>query len=170
MARRWVICPVIESDVDLYHDLDTNAPTTVPHGDPAPANSRFSGRYRMRESKIETAHAGKFNVSQVIADGMSWCICNVTGPARNFADLDADPQIEDILEGNDINLGSTVNDLAWSDAKLTRIKSALESRGANFTGLTKNDLIWKFLTQALKVLSPDIVGPAGTWAVDPENP
>lgn len=135
MPIRWIINPVIETQVDgiLY-----------------------------RESKVNTlldpGRPGKtYKHSTVMPPvGGNWCLSFVRG--ASMSGLDADPQCIDLLEtdyedqGN--HLVSTIRDLGWTAAKRTRVLQRLIDKGIDTTGLTLDTPLWHIVIKVGQWISP----------------
>ena len=118
--------------------------------------------FKAEDLGVSTAYKTYGHSSAI--ETLDWCLCFVRGV--DMSGLDADPEIIDVLETDyeDIDgfLAATPNDLNWSPGKLNRVKNRLESKGVDFTGLTKDDPLWMWIQRAGEYVTPGFT-PKGTW-------
>ena len=173
MARRWVLSPVVEEDVDIYRSASNPDDVVIqPHGDPHPGGDYvFERRGIFRQSKVERDYGHKVNVAPVIGlpGGFNWCVCNVAGIPANLADLDSDEDINRFLEADAIPLDLSPNELGWSNEKMQRIQDRLIAKGVDVSGLTKDDPLWMLVARVMQAHWPNCEGPSGVWVFDPEE-
>ena len=160
---RWVLCPVVES---TWPDgTRVRVPKVSQMADPSrpPILSRL-------DDGTSVLVPRRVRFSTVISDGLpgqvnGWCLCLVR--SADLTVLTADPEVIDALEGEDYDdgdnrLATTPRLRGWSGAKLTRVRTRLDARGIDTSGLSADTPLWQILRRVGRRVPPHFPGPAGT--------
>lgn len=138
---RWVVCPVIE-------DIPTPDEDWVGPGEPV---------RRPKLAGLIDPSTGREYAWSAAIDLKNWCVVAVFG--NDFTPLDADSQIISLLEmdfegAEDVRLLQTPKLLGWNAARVNRLRTRLEARGVDTTGLTNTSPLIDWLRAILKAIHP----------------
>ncbi len=122
--KRWVICPVVTVDGSRMPKLSIITD---------------SGRPLAFEEDGITPILRPFLHSSIISSE-AWCVSLVKGV--DFTNLDKDPEIVPLFEGDDYAdtdrrfIEKTLNERGWDTGKLDELKTKLSVKGEDGAGLT----------------------------------
>lgn len=161
MPSRWVDCPVM-NDPDarrakVGHFRDPGTPETLrtaPETGDTDTDTFVLLRNRYRYAAcISSGRPGEVN---------DRCLVFVRG--EDFAPLDADPEIINVLE-QDLTpnmLADSPTRLGWDAARIARLRQRLVDRGVDVRGLTSDRPLWEHLQRLGRRVNPSFT-PRGTF-------
>jgi hypothetical protein len=138
MPIRWVINPVVETTVGGTTYRRSKVATLVDPGRTGPGGTPKTYKH-----------------STIIA-GAAWCLSFVRGTTMTTLDADTDciHLFEQDYEDADDITASTVADLGWNAAKITRVRNRLEAKGVDTSGYTGATPLWQIARDLARALIP----------------
>ncbi len=153
MSSRLVICPV---DVVVGPDgVTRRTPRVYNKSDPG----------KLQEDGITPVQDCPASMGGCISSGQpgeenGFCVCVVT--AIDMSEIDADPDIVTIFEGEDQAPGAwrswvdnTPKALGWKPGKINKIKGKLNKHGVVTADLTEDSRLWEFANRIGRKYGPN---------------